>query len=67
MGFGRKHLVLIISHHILTDICHIDTPGERERKRERERERERQRDREREREEQCTMRGHMMVMSLVGF
>ena len=51
MGFGRRHLVLIISHHMLTVIRHIDTPGEREREREREREKERKKRREKDNRE----------------
>ena len=54
MGFGRRQLVLIIRHHMLTVICHIDPPGEsgrgREKERERERERETQTEKRRERE-----------------
>ena len=48
MGIGRRHLVLIISDHTLTVICHIDHPGERGRKRRDRDQGERQRDRERE-------------------
>ena len=53
MGFGRRQLVLIISQHMLTVICHIDPPGESGRRvEEGERKGERGRERERERERQ---------------
>ena len=55
MGFGRRHLVLILSHHTLTVIymSHRPSWGERERETENEKERERERERERESESAC--------------
>ena len=52
MGFGRRHLVLILNHHTLTVIYMLHRPfwGEREGGTEREKERERERERESERE-----------------
>ena len=45
MGFGRRHLVLIISHHMLMVICHIETESKRKKRRERKREKRRERER----------------------
>ena len=43
MGFGRRHLVLILSHHMLTVIYMLHRPSWEEMEEQRERERERER------------------------